>query len=62
MPEFSYIAAELLHMHLKESCFPDWWTTSSVVILVTNTGRGIRLETTAQLVVFLWLIESLKNL
>ena len=51
---FTYVSEGILFSRL--------WTTSSVVIVVKNTGRGIRLETTAQVVVFLWLVESLKNL
>ena len=45
-PELAYILAELCHMYLKESCFPDL----------------LLLKTTALLVSFLWLVKSLKNL
>ena len=44
-PKLSYILAELFHMYLKESCFPDL----------------LLLKTTALLVSFLWLVKSLKN-
>ena len=52
-PEVSYILAELFNKRLKESCFPDCWKVSSVVAVY---------KTTAQLVFFLWLGKSLKNL
>ena len=49
-PELPYILVELFNKCLKESCFPD--------IL----GEGLQLVTTALLVVFLWLVKSLRGL
>ena len=59
-PEFSYIIAELFHMCLKESCFPDCWKVSSVVSIFKSVVE--RSTGTALLVSFLWLVKSLKNL
>ena len=39
-PELSYKLAELFNMCLKESCFPDCWKASSVVLLFKNVGEG----------------------
>ena len=33
-PEISYVLAEFFNMYLKESCSPDCWKVSSVVVLV----------------------------
>ena len=60
-PEFSYILAELFNMCLKVYCFPDCLKVSSVILLFKNVGKGL-LKTAAQLVCFLWLVKSLKNL
>ena len=38
-PELSYILAELFNKCLKESCFPDCWTVSSVVPVWKNIGE-----------------------
>ena len=38
-PELSYILAELFNKCLKESCFPDCWTVSSVVPVFKNVGE-----------------------
>ena len=35
-PELSYILAELFNKCLKESCFPDCWKVSSVVLVFKN--------------------------
>ena len=35
-PELSYILAELFHICMKESCFPDCWKVSSVVPVFKN--------------------------
>ena len=35
-PELSYILAELFNMCLKESCFPDCWKVSLVVLVFKN--------------------------
>ena len=35
-PELSYILAELFSKFLKESCFPDCWKVSSVVLVFKN--------------------------
>ena len=61
-PELSYILAKLFNNCLKESCFPDCWKVSSVVPVFKNVGKGLLLKTTTQLVFFLWLVKSLKNL
>ena len=38
-PELSYILAELFNMCLKESCFPDCWKVSLVVLVFKNVGE-----------------------
>ena len=38
-PELSYILAELFNMCLTESCFPDCWKVSSVVLVFKNVGE-----------------------
>ena len=38
-PELLYILAELFNMCLKESCFPDCWKVSLVVLLFKNVGE-----------------------
>ena len=38
-PERSYILAELFNKCLKESCFPDCWKVSSVVLVFKNVGE-----------------------
>ena len=38
-PELSYILAELFNNCLKESCFPDCWKVSSVVLVFNNVGE-----------------------
>ena len=38
-PEISYILAELFNKCLKESCFPDCWKVSSVVLVFRNVGE-----------------------
>ena len=61
-PGLSYILAKLFNKCLKESCFPDCWKVSSVVLCLRMLGKGLQLKTTALLVFFLWLVKSLKNL
>ena len=61
-PELSYILAGLFNMCLKESCFPDCWKVSSMVLYLRMLEKGVQLKTTALLVFFLWLVKSLKNL
>ena len=39
-PELSYILAELFNMCLKESCFPDCWKVSGVVLVFQNVGKS----------------------
>ena len=56
-PELSYILAELFTISLKESCFLDFWWFLCLRIL----GRGLLLKATT-LLIFLWLVKSLKNL
>ena len=38
-PDLSYILAELFNKFLKESCFPDCWKVSSVVLVLKNVGE-----------------------
>ena len=38
-PELSYILAELFNKCLKESCFPDCWKVSSVVLIFKCWGK-----------------------
>ena len=38
-PELSYILAELFSKCLIESCFPDCWKVSSVVLVFKNVGE-----------------------
>ena len=38
-PELSYILAELFNKCQKESCFPDCWKVSSVVLVFKNVGE-----------------------
>ena len=61
-PELSYILAEFFNTCLKESCFPDCWKVSSVVLYLRMLGKGLQLKTAALLVFFLWLVKSLKDL
>ena len=49
-------------MCLKESCSPDCWKASSVVLIFRNVGEISTVKTTALLVLFLWLVKSLKKL
>ena len=35
-PELSHILAELFNKCLKQSCFPDCWKVSSVVLVLKN--------------------------
>ena len=60
-PELSYILSELLNTCLKETCFLDCWNVSSVVPVFKNVGKDLQPKTTALLVFFLWLVNSLKN-
>ena len=58
-PELSYILAELFNKCLKESFvgrFNQW------SLYLRMLGKGLQLKTTALLVLFLWLVKSLKNL
>ena len=43
-PELSYILAELFNKCLKESCFPDCWKVSSVVLVYKNAGESSTAE------------------
>ena len=61
-PELSYILAEFVNKCLKESCFPDCWKVSSVVLYLRMLGKGLQLKATTLLVFFLWFVKSLKNL
>ena len=61
-PELSYILAELFNKCLKESCFPDCWKVSSVVPVFKNAGERSTAKNYCPVSLFLWLVESLKNL
>ena len=61
-PELSYIEAKLFNNCLKESCFPYCWKVSSVVPVFKNVGERSLLKTIVLLVLFPWLVQSLKNL
>ena len=61
-PELSYILAELFNKCLKESCFPDCWKVSSVVLVFKNFGERSTTKNYHLLVIFLWLVKSLKIL
>ena len=61
-PELSYILAELFNICLKESCFPNRWKISWVILYLRMLGKGLLLKTTTLLVFFLWLVKSLNNL
>ena len=39
-PELSYILAEHCNMCLKESCFPDYWKVSLMVLVFKNVGES----------------------
>ena len=43
-PELSYILAEVFNKCLKESCFPDCWKVSSVVLVFKNVGERFTLK------------------
>ena len=43
-PELSYILAKLFNVCLKESCFPDCWKVSSVVLYLRVLGKGLQLK------------------
>ena len=60
--ELSYILPKLFNNCLKESCFPDCWKISLVVLYLRTLEKGQKLKTTTLLVFFLWSIKSLKNL
>ena len=38
-PELSYKLPELFNMCLKESCFPDCWSVSLLVLVLKNVGE-----------------------
>ena len=61
-PELSYILAGLFNISLNESCFIDFWKASSLARYLRMFGKGLQLQTIAQLVLFLWLVKSLKVL
>ena len=60
--ELSHILAELFNKCLKESCFPDCWKVSSVIPVFRNVEGRSTAKNCRLLVVFLWLVKSLKNL
>ena len=59
--ELSYILAELFNWCLKESCFPDFWKVSSLIVVFKNAGERSTAKFTAQLVLFFWLVKSFTN-
>ena len=40
-PELSYVLAELFHMCLRKSGFPDCWKVSSVASVFKNAGENV---------------------
>ena len=50
--KLSYIPSNLLHMCLKESCFPDCWKVSSVALVFTSVGERSNAKKTTILLVF----------
>ena len=61
-PELSYILAELFNKSLTKSCFPGCLKVSLVVPVFKKLEKGLQLKTTTMLVLFLWLVKSLKKL
>ena len=61
-PGLSYILDELLNKWLMESCFPDCWKVSSGFPVFKNVGERSTTKNYRLLVLFLWLVKSLKNL
>ena len=45
-PKLLHILAELFNMCRKESCLPDCWKASPVVLLFKNVGKGVQLKST----------------
>ena len=60
--ERPYKSAKLFNKCLKVFCLPDCWKVSSVSLYLRMLGKGLLLKTTTQLVFFLWIVKSLKNL
>ena len=60
--ELSYMLAELLNKCLKKSFFPDCWKVSPVVHVFKNAGERSTATNYHPVVIFLWLVKSLKNL
>ena len=61
-PELSCILAKLFNICLKQFFFQiagrsHWWS-----VYLRMLRRGLLLKTTTQVVFFLWLVKSLKNL
>ena len=61
-PELSYILDELFKMSLKETYFRVVGRSCLWFLYLKMLGRGLHIKTTAKLVFFLSLVESLKNL
>ena len=63
-PELLYILAELFNICLKESCFPNCWKVSLVVLLFKNVEENSAAKNypPPPSIFFLWLVNSLKNL
>ena len=59
--ELSYTLAELFSKCLQESCFPDYWKVSLVIPVFKNIGERSTAKNYPLLVLFLWLVKSLKN-
>ena len=60
--KLSYILTKLFNKCQKESCFPDCWKVSLVVLVFKNVGERFTAKNYPLLVFFLWLVKSLKNL
>ena len=43
-PELSHILAEIFNKCLMESCFPDCWKVSSMVLYLRMLGKGLRVR------------------
>ena len=61
-PKISYILAEYSNMYLKEFVSKIVGRSHRWSLFFRMLGKGLQLKTTALLVLFLWLIKSLKNL
>ena len=61
-PELSYILAELFNISLKESCFPDCWKVSLVVLIFKNVGERSTAKDYCAVSLLSVVVKYLKNL